>query len=396
MQKTFELFERESEKGVRRFKVILHEIYPDACVINGAGQIFNKNGITWLKEFCERSLPSLVNKSITAEFLNSEKTELHSHGQTGLVDGLPVFEDAEVIGHFTGGSIEEIEDEYGNVRTFAIGEGLIDEFRYRNLCEKLDADLAQGNMPKGSVEIYKKEENDSIIYQYGYKPEGRIPMEFNYSGYALLGVEPADDTAVMLELNEKGETEMNEAEVKALISASVNEVLEAQKLMEEARNEANAKAEEAEKSASEAAEKLEAADVRIAELVADIEEIKAEVKEKEAEIEKLKADLAEASQKIEDNDCANKKREMAEALEKFSDEEKAYAKAELEAFEADPMNAEINSVLTAIYAGIGKNSHDNKETSVSEVNSAEPEIVDIFSEVEIEQPASEKDIFSMA
>ena len=68
--------------------------------------------------------------------------------------------------------------------------------------------------------------------------------------------------------------------------------------------------------------------------------------------------------------------ELNEAIKDFSDEQKNYAKDEIEKFNADPINVEINTVLDAIYRGIGKQSMEKKNEPVVEVNS-----VDIYGEV---------------
>lgn len=73
---------------------------------------------------------------------------------------------------------------------------------------------------------------------------------------------------------------------------------------------------------------------------------------------------------------------MNAAIAEYTDEEKAYAQAEIDAFNADPVATEINSVVDKILIGIGKKA---KETAVvAETNSAneKADVEDIFSVVE--------------
>ena len=74
--KSFELSKKVSKNGRRHFKVILNEIYPDSCVdeSNGVGTVYNKNGITWIREYCENALPSIHGMSLKCVFLVPERT----------------------------------------------------------------------------------------------------------------------------------------------------------------------------------------------------------------------------------------------------------------------------------------------------------------------------------
>ena len=73
---------------------------------------------------------------------------------------------------------------------------------------------------------------------------------------------------------------------------------------------------------------------------------------------------------------------MNTALANFTDEQKEYAKAEIEAFNADPIKSEINSITAKIYEGIGKAtiaSEAEKAKIIAEQNSKK---IDIFADVD--------------
>ena len=393
--KTFEISKRASKNGRRKFKAILHEIYPDESVdeAKGVGTIYNRNGITWQKAYCEAALPTIQDMSIRVEFLNDERTEICGHGDTGATqDGLPIFENAETIGHFTKGYISEIEDVDGEKKTVCIGEGYLDEMCYQNYVSKLIEDIENNNPPSGSVEIYRTDNNDAIVYRFGYKEQGRIPSEFIYSGYALLGIPPADETAKILELNEKNKEDLNEmtdVEIKALVSQTVEEL--------------SARTSEINKCKEECDAKIAEANAAVEKITAEKNEIEANAQQIQAALDQVEAERTELSKKFDElweehkalekalGEAKARERigEMNAAIAEFSDEEKAYAQAEIDAFNTDPTTTEINSIVNKIWEGIGKAARANEKV-VAEQNAADDATVeDIFSEVETTDASAE-------
>lgn len=390
--KIIELSSKQSKNGRRKFKAILHRIFPDDCVVDGVGTQYNENGITWIREYCENALPTIDGMSLRVEFLDEERTEICGHGETEIVDGLQLFENATVIGTFKKGYIDELEVN-GEKQLVCIAEGEIDEACYKSFVEKLDEDLADGNAPYGSVEIYKTSDNDGIIYKYGYHDYGRVPEKFIYSGFALLGVKPADNSAKLLELNSKNKEEQNNMDEKMLqgFVSDIKQVI----------SETNSKNEELSKTIAELNEAIADKDKTIAELNASSEELKAALEKAEKdyqevwkkedelynEIKELKAQLAEAQAK-------ERVGEMNSAIADFSDEEKAYAQAEIEAFTADPINCEINSVVNKIWEGIGKKAKEDAKIVAEQNSASNVEVDDIFAEVsEINSADDDDSIF---
>lgn len=396
--KTFEISKKISKNGRRHFKVILHEIYPDSCVdeVNEVGTQYNENGISWIREYCERALPSIEGMSLRCEFLDEERTFLNGHGETEIKDGLPIFEDAVMVGTFEKGYIDEIETDDGEKKIVCIGEGTIDGLCYHNFTEKLDKDIEDGNAPFGSVEILRTADNDGIVYKYGYKDIGRIPMEFVYSGYALLGVRPADPTAKILELNDshKEDQTMGENEIRAIVTQVIGEM--------------NSHAEEITKIKADYEEQIDGyvnmkaeTDRFTSELNEQIEDLKEKVEALEAANQALMAEKETATSEINslkaELETAQKEKKIGElnsAIEGFSDEQKAYAQAEIDAFNESPLTSEINSVVDKIYAGIGRKSKEEEAKMASEIHEDEG-VEDIFSEVcsKSEKTDDDVDIF---
>ena len=387
-----ELSSKQSKNGRRKFKAILHRIFPDDCIVDGVGTQYNENGITWIREYCENVLHTIEGTSLRVEFLDEERTEICGHGETEIIDGLQLFENATLIGVFKKGYIDELEIN-GEKQLVCIGEGEIDEACYKSFVQKLDEDLANGNAPYGSVEILKTPDNDGIIYKYGYHDYGRVPEIYSYAGYALLGVKPADNSAMLLELNSKKKEDNNNMDEK-MLQGFVSEI-------KQVISETNSKNEELGKTIAELNEVIADKDNTIAELNASSEELKTalekaqedyqEIWKKEDElyneIKELKKQLAEAQAK-------ERVGEMNSAIADFSDEEKEYAKAEIDAFTADPINCEINSVVNKIWEGIGKKAKEDAKVIAEQNASNNIEVEDIFAEVsEINSAEDDESIF---
>lgn len=387
--KMFELNGRKRKSGRRPFTAILHEIYPDTCIDGKTGTQFNENGICWIREYCEQNLDTIKGMSFTVEYADPDaQNELLGHGDTGFDSGIPVFDNATIVGNFEKGYIADVEIN-GVMKTVVIGEGTIDQMRNNNFVKFLEEKCANGEEPFGSVEICRCEGHDKIEYLNGKFEEGRIPVVFDYSGYSLLGVRPADATARLVELNEKTESEVNAEmdEMKTLIQSvldkidesaisanELNQAKDAYAELETKYNELNASSQQIQAALDQAKAELEGWDAKWNELYNE-----------KCALEKL---LAEARVK-------ERLGELNNALAVFTDEQIAFAKDEKDAFESDPLNCEINTVVNKIYCEIGKRAEEKR---IAEQNAAheehnEPEAEDIFSEINTPDSDEDGDIF---
>lgn len=392
--KLFELSSKSKKNGRRHFKAVLYKIFPDSCVdeVNQVGTMYNRNGITWIREYCEKALPSISGMSLRCEFTDEERTQLLGHGDTDVIDDEPVYEDAVVIGTFTKGYIEDIETDKG-VITVCIGEGEIDAQCYHNFVTKLDEDIANGIYPSGSIEIMHTENNKAIIYKYGYKDAGRIPMEFIHSGYALLGVLPADDSAKLIELNEKHEEDlnkMNDLEIKALVSQIVEELSDHASEINKCKKECDAKIAEANAALETAISEKNEIEANSQKIQGALDALKVEWDELNKKWDALYEEKNALEKALGEAQARERVGEMNAAIANFTDDEKAYAQAEIDAFNADPVASEINSVVNKIWEGIGKAAKANDQ-AVAEQNAANVTVEDIFGEVE-PAVASDEDI----
>lgn len=345
-----ELSSKDDKDGRRQVKVILHEIYKDKSQ-------HNKNGITWLEEYCKNNIDSVKGISITCEFVNDERTEILGHGETGIEDGVPVLENATMIGVLERGYIDDIKVD-GETKKALIGEGYIDAMGYKNFVDVLEEKIKANETIFGSVEIIGLKENGNRIkHLNGYQEIGRIPTEYRYSGFAVLGVMPSDETARLIEINNrKGIDTM---------------------------------------------EKLEKIFEKFEEKFYKTDEYKQELEKKQKENEDLKAQNKFLADKLKENDrlkeeldklkSSTLKEQLNAALADFSDKEKEVAKESIEKFSADPINSDesIQDIVDTILVAIGKEVCELKKKKVSEQNSYKCEDTNILGEVfEINETSS--------
>ena len=185
---------------------------------------------------------------------------------------------------------------------------------------------------------------------------------------------------------------MTEAEIKAIVDQSVSAYRDAEV-------EINQCKEDCEQKIAEANAAVEAAVLEKNELQATVDELQAAIEKWEAEYKELnqkyselwdaKAALDKALGEAKAKELIG---EMNAAIADFSDAEKEYAKAEIDAFTADPENVEINSVLSKIYEGIGKAAKADADKKVAEQNAAQAQVEDIFSVVEAPKATTTEDV----
>ena len=338
------------------------------------GTEYNRNGISWIRRYVEPNLDSIHGMSLTVEFLNEERSQIYGHGETDLVggdDGLPLFENATVVGYFEKGWVDTVEVN-GEMKTAVIANGFIDEMRYPKFVKWLTERVSNGGTVFGSIEFFKKEGNDNIVYLDGYKEKGRVPVEYMYSGFALLDITPADNTATLLEINKfiKNDEEENTMDEKTLglIVDSVKAVVV----------ETNSKNAEYEAKIAELNATIEAKDAEIAEINKKKCEAETDACKKKEEMCELNATIEAVTAELNEMKKTIKITELNSALEGYSESEKEYAKAEIEKYMADPVSCgiEINAITTIIKA----NSYDAikakeaEEKKNAEINSAQEDV----------------------
>lgn len=272
-----------------------------------------------------------------------------------------------MIGVLERGYIDDIEIE-GETKRVCIAEGTLDAMRYKNFIDVLEKRYLGGEVIYGSVEIIGLKENENKIrYLEGYKEKGRIPTEFRYSGFAILGIEPSDDTARLLEINNRKKNLFMDDFKKILeeIRNRIDETAECKKKLEGTQKELNT----AKLTESELLEKIN-------NLQSENEELSKKLKESEEKIKNFENELKDTKTK-------GLVKDLEEALKEFTDEQREPAKKEIEEFKSDPMNSklEIEDIVEKILAEIGKKLFKLKRESVNEQNSLKYSENDILGKV---------------
>lgn len=370
----YEISSENKIAGRRPIKVVLHEIFPD-------NTRWQENGISWKEEYVQANLHSVVGMSIVAEFLTEDRDVPYNHGMTDVreEDKLPLFEDATMVGHFDKAYVDDVEIG-GVTKRCLVAEGTLDEMRYPKFVAWLRENMAD-SVVKGSVEIVGKPEHDGyIIYSGGWKEEGRVPQYYDYSGYAILSVKPADEAAIVMELNnkklDKEDGTMDEKTKNELMAAVTGAV-------------------------SEVNSKWEEYWAKFDTLLAEISQLKADIAQKEADIKQLQADydkeaaakeaaeaglteanaakeaaeasLVEANAKITEMQNAAAVAELNAVLAPYTEEQRAVAKEDIDAFNANPGSVEINCIVGKICTAMVQAA---RESQIAETNAASQ--IDVF------------------
>lgn len=383
---TFELSTKKYRNGRRPFTAILYELQPPESVVDNVGTKYNKNGITFLEEYCVDKLDSIKDMSVTVEFLDEDRTMICGHGDTGSQDGMPVFNNATTVGHFTEGFIDDVEIN-GVTKRCVLGKGYIDEMRYKPFVDTLETEINNGNSIDGSIEIFKSEGNDAIVYKNGWIPQGRIPTEFIHSGWAMV-INPADVNSTLLELNSQNQLKeeqlkMDEKELKQLIVDTISEC-----------NDVKA---ESESKIAELNEALSAKDATIAELNATVEQVQGALDALKKEHETYWAERDLLEKELAELKVAKRLGELNEAISVYSEDEQKFAEAEINAFKENPLEGNIEEINAKICVGIiAKQKEDAKIAEQNSANEKDTEVVDIFSEINsdvVEDEDSDTNIF---
>ena len=367
----FELSSKKHKNGRRPFKASLYELQPPECVVDDVGTKYNKNGITFLEEYAAQTLDSIKDMSVRVEFIDDERTMILAHGDTGVSDdGLPLFNNSTTIGHFTNGYIADVTIN-GETKRCVCGNGYLDEMAYQPFIRTLETQLNNGNSVDGSIEIYRTDNNDSIVYKKGWLEKGRIPTEYIHSGWDMV-INPADTSSTLLELNN-----LNEKELKEIIQSTISETNSKNEEYIAKITELNSTISEKDSVIAEKEEKISELSATIEQIQKALDDIKKEQETSWAERDALEKELGELKAKA-------RLGELNAAIEGFSDDEKKFAESEINSFNEKPLEGSIEAIVSKIYAGIGQASKKaSDEAKVAEQNSAKEnnEVIDIFSEM---------------
>ena len=367
----FEISNKKTKNGKRKFKAILYKIHPDNCVVNNTGTEFNLNGITWIEKYCQNNIDSITGMSVTVEFIDDERVSILGHGETGIEDGIPIYNNATMVGHFEKGYITDMEID-GEPCRVCIGEGYFDYMRYKPFVDDIETKINNGETIFGSVEIMGTPENDNkIVYLDGWKPEGRIPTEFVNSGWSILAIKPSDDKSTLVEINQNQVKEekinMDEKELKAIIESAIKET--------------NSKNDELSNTITELNSTIVEKDNTIAELNASVEQLQTALDDLKKDMETFWEERRIIEEELAKAKVAQRLSELNSAIESYTEDEQKYAEAEINAFKEDPLKGDIDVIVSKICVGIVAKQKELEKIAEQNAANEDNEVEDIFSEV---------------
>lgn len=387
----FELASKQYKNGKREFVATLYELQPPECVVDDVGTKYNANGITFLEEYSKNALDSIKDMHVRVEFIDDERTMISGHGETGIINDMPVFENATTVGHFTEGYIDDVMVN-GEIKRCVCGKGYLDEMCYPNFVATLEHSLKNKISVDGSIEIFKTKNNDAIIYKKGWMEKGRIPTEYIHSGWDMV-MNPADTSSTLLELNNsklKKEEELNMVDMKEISSVIRSTISE----LNSKEDSLNAQILELNSKLSEKDEIIVEKDSKISELNSSIEKMQETLDKLNKEHETFWAEREILEKEIAKAKIAEKLAELDKELSEFNEDEKEIVKDDIEKLkkninacqkkdELNGVSTEINSIKSKICMDIvqKQKAEAEKQAKLSEQNSLSDNIEDIFSEM---------------
>lgn len=376
-----EISKRASKGGRVPIKIALLKIHDDP-------KETNLNGIHWDESYIQNAIDSAKMIPICAEFCDEDKSTPLGHGLTGEEidsDGVhePVFENSETVGVIESANIETVNINGVDTKVLA-GSGVLYNQRYPKFVKWVRNNFALGTVDT-SIEIMGLESNDNKIKYLEDKPTDkfRTPTDFVFSGTAILSVQPSDSNAVVLEvaqkLNKEEQIKMDEKELKELIHSTILE--------------ANNKTSEYDAKIEELNSQLVEKDNTISELNATVEQVQKALDDLKKEHETYWAERDALEKELGKLKAEARIGELNSAIEGFTDDEKKFAESEINAFNENPIDGDVNAIVDKIYAGIGQASKKAVEDAkIAEQNAAkENETIDIFSEVNSDNADNEED-----
>ena len=169
---------------------------------------YNSNGITWIEEYVEANLDSMIGSPYVVSWLDEENQIPSDHGAMSFDEEGNVIFDGVAVGAVQDAFIDIVEIDGVDTKVL-MTEGYIFTQRYNKFVEWLKSEVENGKV-YGSVEINGKGKSKTIEYldggtdDEGNLKNGRVPTEFDFTALAILYIaDPADKNSIVFEVNTK-------------------------------------------------------------------------------------------------------------------------------------------------------------------------------------------------
>lgn len=385
-----EISKRASKGGRVPIKIALLKIHESDLETN-------KNGIHWDETCVINSMDSAIMMPICTEFIDETKSTPLGHGLTEIVvddDGIsnPVFENSETVGAIESVAIETINDGENDIKVL-VGNGVLYNQRYPSFVKWVRTNYATSSVDT-SIEIMGLPENNNEIVYMEDKPTNkfRTPKDFLFSGTAILSLSPADNNAIVLEVAQKKkedlktmEFDMNE--LKSVIKTTMTE-------LNSKEDETATKIAELNSQLAEKETVIVQKDEKIVELNVSVEQVQKALDDLKKEYETYWEERRILEKELATLKAERRINELDSAISDFTEDEKKFAEVEINSFNENPVEGDVDAIVSKIYSGIGQASKKAlEEAKVAEINSAnETNVEDIFSEMYVDAHVEEEDL----
>jgi hypothetical protein len=202
-----------------------------ALKINDDINTHNENGITWIEDYVNSNIDSLIGAAYKVTFIDDDKTIPSGHGDMQYDDdGNVIFPDSDTVGSIQKAYVDNVELD-GELTKALVTEGYLYNQSYPNFVEWLRDESHSGTV-YGSIELNGKGKSKNIVYANGGKNSddtpkiGRQPKVFDFTALAILSdfVPPADKFSQVLELNSKQKEGANLKKIKSTQKVEINEL----------------------------------------------------------------------------------------------------------------------------------------------------------------------------
>ena len=172
-------------------------------------------------------------------------------------------------------------------------------------------------------------------------------------------------------------------EVKKVIADTINELNNKETQFTAEVTELNSKLEAKDTVIAEKDAELCAKDEQIVELNATIEQVRQALQDMETERQGWCSEREALEKQLGELKAKERLGELNSAIEGFTEEEKKFAESEINSFNENPMDGNIDAIVSKIYEGIGQASKKaTEEAKIAEQNANKNvELDDIFAEM---------------
>lgn len=190
---------------------------------------WNDNGITWMEEYVNNNLKSIIGSPYVVSWLDEENQIPSDHGEMSYDEKGNLVFDGVAVGAIQDAFVDTVEIDGIDTKVL-MTEGYIFTQRYPKFVEWLKYEVNNGKV-YGSVEINGKGKSRVIEYLGDYADEdgnlkqGRVPVKFDFTALAILYItDPADKNSVVFEVNTKEGDSKNMNIINKGVSIEINKL----------------------------------------------------------------------------------------------------------------------------------------------------------------------------